>query len=420
MPRRSYTHTVNLLSPIDPYEFVSQGLWQNPLYISGHTEKFAGLITVDEFIDALRHVPELRAGISSADRKSTEFRGIRHEEAMELYNTGATICATGLDRVLPKLASLSASVKFELGCTGAVNVRGYWSNDSSGFTTHFDARAVTVLQISGSKLWSYSPRPAIEYPLSNCTINDQVPQYIGRSGQVQGWEVVVPPSEGEMRTVVLNPGDVLYLPAGSWHSAQALGHSFALNLAFNYLEGGSTFNIFSDMLKSMLEGSPKWRGTPPLCLHHQNADGQLDPTIRDFFDDRLNELREILVATDSNSYFLTDAWRRRTVAPSHKNENTLSLRSGVEERLQMAPDALITCGLAPSLCGSPEQACLYFGVGDRAGRILFSQSVMPLLQYLCTSRETFCLEDCIMGTNDPNEAKEVLDQLLGLHILQYA
>jgi len=45
------------------------------------------------------------------------------------------------------------------------------------------------------------------------------------------WVTVTPPDEASLSEVILNPGDILQLPKGTWHRAQASGGSLGLTLA---------------------------------------------------------------------------------------------------------------------------------------------------------------------------------------------
>jgi ribosomal protein L16 Arg81 hydroxylase len=112
-----------------------------------------------------------------------------------------------------------------------------------------------------------------------------------------------------MREVRLKPGDVLYLPPGTWHSAQAVGHSLAVNMAFNYTKEGSTLELFCDLLYSLLYADPAWRGTPPLAVE-PGEDG-LPDNVKAFFAERLEDLRQRLAPLGGEDARLAHAWRTR-------------------------------------------------------------------------------------------------------------
>lgn len=143
--------------------------------------------------------------LASADRavppKSyTVDRRVIGERLLAEHAAGATVVLTDLSKRVPALAAACASLRDELGVR--VGVNAYLSPaGASGFAPHWDTHDVFVVQVSGAKRWAlYSEREPS--PLER----------FGDAGRGSG-EV----SEEH----VLEPGDVLYLPAGWVHAARA-------------------------------------------------------------------------------------------------------------------------------------------------------------------------------------------------------
>ena len=54
----------------------------------------------------------------------------------------------------------------------------------------------------------------------------------------------------------LDPGSMLFVPRGSWHSTQAVTDALALNFTFS---APTWIDIFTTVLRARLSHSPEWR-----------------------------------------------------------------------------------------------------------------------------------------------------------------
>jgi hypothetical protein len=298
----------HLLSPIAPETFVRDYFDLRPLYIRGHPEKFDPLFRPEDLKVSLAGA-RIHANLGGA-------RQLQHVDPRDidcLLASGATLCAGDLERANPKLSAFAAEVGARLGFAGAIDVRAYWSPDGHGFDMHFDARVATVLQISGKKRWRYSQTPAIEHPTENVTGENGVFRYVRENPTPHPWESFAPPDRSTFDEVVLEPGDVLCLPAGTWHEARAIGHSLALNVAFTPLG----FRAFlEDTVLARLLALPEWRRAPPPILAGERGVHAPPPEVTQFFADRLGELKELIAELDPAGPELAHAWRRRMYARS--------------------------------------------------------------------------------------------------------
>jgi hypothetical protein len=106
---------------------------------------------------------------------------------------------------------LGARLADELG--HPVQINAYITPpQNQGFAPHHDVHDVFVLQVSGRKHWIVH-RPVVEDPLDNQPFNgfkDEIAERVG---------------EEPLIDTSLEPGDALYLPRGTIHSAQALGET---------------------------------------------------------------------------------------------------------------------------------------------------------------------------------------------------
>ena len=144
------------------------------------------------------------AGATIADQ-------LADDRVLAQIGAGATLVLQGLHRVWPPLVRFAATLSDELG--HPVQVNAYITpSQNQGFAPHYDVHDVFVLQVAGRKHWTIS-EPVVTDPLSD-----------------QPWErhreaVNARAAEPPLIDTVLEPGDALYLPRGTIHSAKALGET---------------------------------------------------------------------------------------------------------------------------------------------------------------------------------------------------
>ncbi len=124
---------------------------------------------------------------------------------------GSTLVLQGLHRTWPPLVDFSARLADELG--HPVQVNAYITPpQNQGFAPHHDVHDVFVLQVSGRKQWTIHA-PVVTDPLGN------------QSFETVKSEIAERTAEEPLIDTVLEPGDALYLPRGTVHSALALGET---------------------------------------------------------------------------------------------------------------------------------------------------------------------------------------------------
>lgn len=127
----------------------------------------------------------------------------------ELMRTGATLSVNDLHHIEPRSAAIVAAVEEAFG-TSAEAVLFVTPAGNAGFRPHADASDVVVLQTVGTKDWRVWARPG---------------------GSVANREHDVAELGCPALEVTLEPGDVLYLPAGTPHAASAT-QELSMHLSF--------------------------------------------------------------------------------------------------------------------------------------------------------------------------------------------
>src|SRR5829696_4585877 len=87
-----------IIHPLPVSEFLSSYFERRPLVIRGQAKKFSHLFAADDFKFGLDRVTEIRAVFEGLWQATIDPADIK-----EMFNAGASICVTGLERAHPKL-----------------------------------------------------------------------------------------------------------------------------------------------------------------------------------------------------------------------------------------------------------------------------------------------------------------------------
>jgi hypothetical protein len=233
----------HLLAPEVPAHFFERHWNQKALYQPGQADKFSGLFSEAAFRRALPHCADLKVGFTGEDGWPSHFT-IGPEKVDAMLAGGKTVCAGVIDSRDRALTSFLAEFRKHFAVAGRFYFNAYLSPDGGGFGLHLDDHPVCILQIEGQKRWWYSQEPALPAVLSNIAFPKQLDTL------KLPWVTVTRPREQDLTEVVLSPGDILYLPKGCWHRAQAIDGSLALTLA---MESISPFRLVQYALGPRLD-----------------------------------------------------------------------------------------------------------------------------------------------------------------------
>ena len=130
-------------------------------------------------------------------------------KVLEQFAGGATLVLQGLHRTWAPIAEFTRQLIADLGHPAQVNA--YITPASSrGFDPHYDTHDVFVIQIAGAKHWKIH-EPVHRHPLADQPWTDHREAVAAQARREPAIDAT------------FEPGDVLYLPRGWIHSAEALG-----------------------------------------------------------------------------------------------------------------------------------------------------------------------------------------------------
>ena len=201
-----------LLHPMTVDAFLGE-LWgrKTQLIRKGRSDDFAGLFDVGVMETFLQYARPDEAAVrlvkSDKVMPPSDYRlangSIDMVRLRNLLADGHTLVMNGLDRHIPAIATLAHAIEVELNFETQVNAY-VTPPKSQGFLAHYDDHDVLILQVQGSKTWHvYGPQadvPPRLLPRRDKFVLDGLP---------------------EPDDLVLEPGDVLYLPRGRVHAAEA-------------------------------------------------------------------------------------------------------------------------------------------------------------------------------------------------------
>lgn len=146
-------------------------------------------------IASSEYTRELRLG------NHTSHDWVVNEQAFAYYNEGSTIVLQMLQHSVPSFgpASNALEQRFEAN----IQLSSFITPpEAQGFTSHYDTYSFFAIQLFGSKKWSLYDNTA------------RLPVRDDREASDQ-WKTV--PATAEL---TLNPGDILFIPRGLYHSAK--------------------------------------------------------------------------------------------------------------------------------------------------------------------------------------------------------
>lgn len=214
----------DVLHPFGTEQFFREHWNIKSLYVSGQRDKFAGLFDRAGFHRAAQQCGDLKVGFTDDKGWPAHFQ-IRHDQIDDMLGARKTVCASVIQNAEAALTRFLDEFRKSFRVAGTFTFNSYLSADGSGFGLHLDHHPVFILQLDGAKRWWYSVEPALKQVITNVSFPTDL-EIVKLP-----WVTVTRPPEHSLCEVVLRPGDVLYLPKGCWHRAQAIGHSLALTLA---------------------------------------------------------------------------------------------------------------------------------------------------------------------------------------------
>jgi 50S ribosomal protein L16 3-hydroxylase len=220
----------SIFSPISLSQFCDD-YWPTRHYIThAAPERLSSLLTLPSLqgIDLACGANNDVQVIPEKIEKSGNENFIKSPEAMTYFNQGATLCVLNVGASIGELGEWIIRLSQALGVHCRTQCNAYLSPAGSGTPKHFDNHEVIVVQVIGQKEWVIAVNNEVEYP----TVN-----YVAGASPTPELQSYWTPTdsmdmpEGSI-TVRMDPGSVLFMPRGLWHTTVATSDSLSLSIGF--------------------------------------------------------------------------------------------------------------------------------------------------------------------------------------------
>lgn len=238
------------------------------------------------------HLPDVSDESSSIDATT--------KEARQKFSEGMALLFNNVQTISPILQEELETLRGKLGLPMSTIARCmvYATPTEKGTAPHFDQNINFVLQIFGTKKWRIAPNETFVNPTERYTIGQPLDSELAT--YCEGELPTQMPSENS-EEIILQPGSLLFVPRGFWHTTQAEGDALALNFTFSQ---PTWVDLFAAALRSRLTLSPEWREladgvTSTEGFRRASARAKFDGLLAELVDDLPNwNAADILAATE--------------------------------------------------------------------------------------------------------------------------
>jgi ribosomal protein L16 Arg81 hydroxylase len=215
-----------LICPTEPHLFLKNHWEQKPYRILRQDPGYYGSLLSEETLEyallAASRVPGALEELAGGDRPR---RCRNYNTAIEAYRQGKSLRIDAIQRFSREVAALCRSLEQEFSCP--INTNMYLTPPGKqALNRHYDTHDVFVLQIHGKKRWRIFDS-AVQIPLEyvpplRCEAREKGRLFrLEKRKDVSSKDTCRP-----MDDFFLEAGDLLYLPRGFWHEAEAVsGHT---------------------------------------------------------------------------------------------------------------------------------------------------------------------------------------------------
>ena len=205
-----------ILAPLKSSDLMQAYRERTRLLIKGTRGKLSAVFNWDDLNRALemQRLPEPRLRLFKGGKQvpsNLYSRDVRlplgdittrllADEIASLMAEGSTMVLRGIDELNPTVRNLTEALEVMFEARVQVNMYAAWQREDSALDTHTDNHDVIILQTCGRKRW----------------------RLFGMAKHYQDPTASNKPPAAPEEDIILEQGDVLYLPRGWWHHVQPL------------------------------------------------------------------------------------------------------------------------------------------------------------------------------------------------------
>jgi len=209
--------------------------------------------------------------IVPADRWMTHGK-VDFAKLEQFLADGYSIVVLHVDEHVPALAAVCSEIKsrtLEGSWVGAVVTSG---TGAGAFRVHYDPEDLVILQVEGTKRWQIFG-PPVSNPLRRLMLSKLSPN---------------PPETEPIFDEVLEPGDLLFVPAGNWHHCEG-GLSTSVHIGIFFLPPTGWHAAYDEMLWPFL--SEELFRTPLTRLDGASAIEEVEAEVKSRLIEKISEMK---------------------------------------------------------------------------------------------------------------------------------
>ena len=162
----------------------------------------------------------INASSVNPDGSHQQLLSIDINDARNCYLNGFSLCFGDMSLSNDHISALKAKAVEIFGYPDLIAVTGYLSPPKAIGVLHYDRQHNFFIQREGTKWWYVSEKSAIKNPHENLIYAGLTQSFVDDM-KARGYEISLPRDCGR-NMYELNPGDVLYIPPGFYHSPETL------------------------------------------------------------------------------------------------------------------------------------------------------------------------------------------------------
>ena len=255
MGTNAYPLLTAMMSPRSAEEFLEHH-WPTTVFAAhGAVERLPAM-----FRDpALRSASELAQRYTNGRLRFTHGASERMVQVADanpasLLDMGLTVQFVDVARVLPDAAPFLRQLQAELALhENATSISAFASPPHEGLSCHFDTAELISVQLAGTKRWHHAPVNEIRAPIGGQYAPGSVPF---DELYPQASEGFPDPRTAKFESTLMEPGSVLFLPRGTWHSTEASGDSLSISIV---VDPPAAVRCLLDQLRLVLLQDERWR-----------------------------------------------------------------------------------------------------------------------------------------------------------------
>jgi JmjC domain len=177
---------------------------------------------------------------------------LARSEARRRYLAGESIYIIGLDRAVKPLRDLCDDLARDLALSPSnVMVQAWAAGGATSVAMHYDLDYNFNLQVTGRKEWQAASNDLVANPIRSYHAAAGAPSVAVDSGREMPIEM-----PADARRWYAAPGDVVYMPQGTWHATRTEEATVAMAFVIQPPTWGEHV---AKALRDRLHGSARWR-----------------------------------------------------------------------------------------------------------------------------------------------------------------